>query len=113
VALSDPLRESLSVLVRAIPQIDRIEQAVDLSSALLENADTPPNVMLCDFESVQGETVEMLRYVKVQWPHVRCLVLVKDETAYQQALSVGADVVLTKGVLAARLLETIEGLISG
>jgi CheY-like chemotaxis protein len=111
VASSDPLRESLAVLVRSIQQVGRIEQAEDLSSALLENAGRPPHLILCDFEAVQDETVETLRRVKVQWPHVRCVVLVKDETDSLQALAVGADVVLTKGILAARLLETIKELL--
>ena len=111
VARSAQFRESLAVLVRAIPQIGRIEQAEDLFSALLIHAGTPPDLMLCDFESVQDEAAEALRPLKIRWPHLRCVVLVEDETAYQQAQTVGADVVLPKGVLAARLLETIEKLL--
>ena len=112
VAPSAQFRESLAVLVRAIPQIGRIEQAEDPVSALLTHAGAPPDLILCDFESVQDGAAETLRRLKAWWPYVRFVVLVEDETAYQQARIFGADVVLTKGVLAARLLETIEKLLS-
>lgn len=110
VARSAPFRESLAILVKAVPQIGHIEQVPDLASALTLNA-KPPDLILCDL-SVQDEAVETLRRVKARWPHVRCAILIKDETAYQQAAAIGADAVLTKGILAARLLETIEGLLS-
>jgi GNAT superfamily N-acetyltransferase len=111
-ARSAQFRESLAVLIRAIPQIAHISQAEDLSSALRENPGTPPDLMLCDFESVQDEAAKALRSVKSFWPHVRCVVLVEDETAYLQAKTIGADVVLTKGVLAAKLLQAIEELLA-
>jgi DNA-binding NarL/FixJ family response regulator len=68
--------------------------------------------MLCDFESMQDESVRTVQRVKARWPQLRCVVLVDDDTAYQQAKAVGADRILTKGVLAAKLLETIEELLS-
>ena len=111
VACSDPFRESLAVLIRSIPQIEHIRQVKDLASALSDNASRPPDLMLCDFASVQDETVDTLRYIKSLWPQVHCVVLVEDKAAYHQAEAVGADVVLTKGVLAAKLLETIEELL--
>jgi ribosomal protein S18 acetylase RimI-like enzyme len=112
VAPSDPLRESLAVLARAIPQIGRIEQATDLDSVLSKHTGAPPDLILCDFESVQDQTITTFQRVKLQWPRVRCVLLVEDETAYRRARAIGADVVLTKGVRAARLLETIEELLA-
>jgi ribosomal protein S18 acetylase RimI-like enzyme len=112
VARSAQFRESLAVLVRSIPNIGRIEQAEDISSALAEHPELSPDLVLCDYESVQDEPVGTLHRVKIRWPHSRCVVLVEDEDARCKAQAAGADVVLTKGVLAARLLEEIERLLS-
>lgn len=111
VARSAQFRESLAVLVRSISHIGRIEQADDLSSALAGHPELSPDLLLCDYESVQGEPVGTLHRVKARCPQSRCVVLVEDEDARTSAQAAGADVVLTKGVLAARLLEAIEGLL--
>jgi DNA-binding NarL/FixJ family response regulator len=113
VAQSPQFRESLAVLMRAVPQIGRIRQAADAASALSENGETPPDLILCDFGAARDATVETLRRIRAQWPHARCVVLVQDRAALQRAQDLGADVVLTKGVLAARLLEAVEQLLSG
>ncbi len=111
VARSAQFRESLVVLMRAIPQIGRVEQADSIISALSEHVGQVPDLILCDFEAVQNEMVETLYRVKARWSSSRCVVLVDDEGARQAAEAAGADVVLTKGVLAARLLETVESLL--
>jgi GNAT superfamily N-acetyltransferase len=111
VARSAQFRESLVVLTRAIPEVGRIKQADSISSALSEYVGQGPDLILCDFEAVQNEIVETLHRVKARWSSSRCVVLVDDEGARQAAEAAGADVVLTKGVLAARLLETVERLL--
>jgi DNA-binding NarL/FixJ family response regulator len=112
VARSARFRESLAVLVSSLPQIGRIEQAEDITLALAADI-APPDLLLCDYESMRGEAVDALRRTKARWPDVRCVVLVEDATAYRRARALDADIVLTKGVLAARLLDAIEGLLSG
>jgi DNA-binding NarL/FixJ family response regulator len=109
VARSDQFREGLAVLVSALPQIGRIEQADDLCLALTPDA-APADLLLCDYDSMRGEAADVLRRTKARWPGMRCVVLVEDAIAYRQAQALDADVVLTKGVLAARLLDAIEGL---
>jgi DNA-binding NarL/FixJ family response regulator len=108
VARSSPFRESLAVLMRAIPQIGHIEQAEDLVSALELEFDGQPDLMLCDFESVRDGTADRLHRLKARWRSMRCVVLVENKAARHHAQTMGADVVLTKGILAARLLETVE-----
>jgi ribosomal protein S18 acetylase RimI-like enzyme len=111
VASSAQFRESLVVLTRAISQVGPIQQADSISLALSEHVGPAPDLVLCGFEAVQNETVETLYRVKARWPNARCVVLVDDEAARQAAEAAGADVVLTKGVLAARLLDTVERLL--
>jgi DNA-binding NarL/FixJ family response regulator len=69
--------------------------------------------MVCGFESALDGTEETLQPLKAQWPRLRCVVLVQDRAAFRQAKALGADVVLPQGVLAAKLLETVERLLSG
>jgi ribosomal protein S18 acetylase RimI-like enzyme len=113
VARPAQFRESLALLVRSISHVGRIECAEGLHTALADHPDLSPDLLLCDYESVQDEPVGTLHRVKARWPQSRCLVLVEDEDARCKAQAAGADVVLTKGVLAARLLEEIEGCFPG
>ena len=109
VARSARIREGLVVLLRAIPQIVCIEQADGIPLATLECPERVPHLLLYDFESGQGETGETLRGAKIRWPQTRCVALVEHSSSQAKALAAGADVVLTKGILAADLLAAIEG----
>jgi DNA-binding NarL/FixJ family response regulator len=111
VSRSSQLRESLLVLLRAIPRIVRVYQAEDLSSALALPLKPPPILVLCDYDLSNGEVTATLRRVKAAWPGTRCVVLVEDEPERRAAEAAGVDVALIKGVLAARLLEEIEQLL--
>jgi DNA-binding NarL/FixJ family response regulator len=105
------MRDSLLVLLRAIPQVGVIHQAVDGKSALSMSPRICPTLVLldCDLQRNGGQT--SLRQLKAEWPWARCVALVDNEQECQSAQAVGMDVVLMKGVLAARLFEVIEGLI--
>jgi DNA-binding NarL/FixJ family response regulator len=111
IAPSVQLRQSLLVLLRAIPHIGPIYQAGDISSALSIRPMPYLDLVLCDFSLAQSEATKTLRRIKAEWPETRCVALVDEEQARQGALAAGADVVLTKGVLAARLLRKIEELL--
>jgi DNA-binding NarL/FixJ family response regulator len=112
IAHSAQFRESLLVLLRAIPQIEQIYQAEDVPSALTLHIAFAPLLVLCDYDLAQGKVNRMLRRVKAMWPEARCVALVEDEQEREDAEDAGVDVALIKGVLAAKLLETIETLLS-
>jgi DNA-binding NarL/FixJ family response regulator len=112
IARSGRLRESLLVLLRAIPQIARIYRAEDVPAALSLSLRYDPVLVLCDYDLSQDGTSTMLRQIKTRWPQARCVALVKGERERVRAQAAGVDVALIKGVLAARLLETIETLLS-
>ena len=99
------------MLTRAISQIGPIMQAESIPEALSEYVERSPDLVLCDYEAIQNERAETLYRVKARWPNARCVILVDDEGARRAAEAAGAHVVLTKGVLAARLLETVERLL--
>jgi DNA-binding NarL/FixJ family response regulator len=105
VARPGQLRASLTVLLTAIPQMGTVNQADDGLSALTVDAPQDPDLVLLDW---QAATLEQLQ---AQWPRARCIVLADDKDERKAAESVGADAVLLKGVLAARLFTTIQELL--
>lgn len=64
--------------------------------------------MLLDYGLPQKEAQTALAWIRKEWPRARCVALVDDEQQDQRARDAGIQVVLMKGILAARLLDTIE-----
>jgi DNA-binding NarL/FixJ family response regulator len=105
---SAQLRDSLVVLLRAIPQIGEILQADDGPSAasigdVLDLTLTPLDLGSSDHEA--------LSLVRNAWPKAQCIALIEDESGYQSAEVGGADFVLVKGVRPEKLIEAIEALL--
>lgn len=113
VADSPQLRDSLLILLRAVPGIEAIYQANDVSSALSTSPELEPTLVLLDYDLAKNGVATTWGQIMAQRPQTRFVALVDSEQQMQQAERAGADVVLMKGVLAARLLETIEGLLEG
>ncbi len=102
------LRDSLLVLLKAIPRIGRIERADDVASALAMSRELRPALVLVEHDRHGDESPSQ---IKAAWPQARCVALVDVGQMPQEAELTGADAVLVKGVLAARLLATIEDLL--
>ena len=111
VADSAQLRDSLLILLRSIPGIEARHQASDGPSALAMSPALEPTLVLVDYKVARNGASKTLGQIKAKWPQTQNVALVDDEGQVEQAETAGADVVLMKGVLAARLLETIEGLL--
>jgi DNA-binding NarL/FixJ family response regulator len=111
VADSTQLRESLLILLRAIPGIEAIDQVHDGRSVLTISPGLEPTLVLLDYGLLRNGASRTLGRIKAKRPRARFVALVDSEKQVQRAQSAGADVVLMKGVRAARLLETIEGLL--
>ena len=111
VADSDQLRDSLLILLRAIPGIEVIHQVNDGPSALTLSAGLDPTVVVLDYDLSRKGGAKTLGRIKAKRPQARFVALVDSEQQVQRAEAAGADVVLMKGVRAARLLDTIECLL--
>ena len=70
-----------------------------------------PALILLDGGWADADVRAMLKQLMTLWPQARCVVFV-DGGESHLAQEAGADVVLVKGVRAATILETIEGLLS-
>jgi DNA-binding NarL/FixJ family response regulator len=105
------LRDSLQVLLAAIPQVEVVRPADDSRSALVIGTQCHPGLVLIDYD-LNHEADAALGHIKAEWPHTRCIVLANDERDHPAAQAAGADVVLMKGVLASKFYATIEELLS-
>lgn len=105
------LRNSLEVLLAAIPQLEAVRPADDSQAALVIGTQCHPALVVMDYDR-SNDSAAALGYIKSAWPQTRCVVLADDEQVLPAAWAAGADIVLTKGVLASKFYATIEELLS-
>jgi DNA-binding NarL/FixJ family response regulator len=106
------LRDSLQVLLAAIPGIDHVSQIDDVPSALVMKVNHNPALVLLDSDLSNDELLAELRRIKAEWPQTQCIVLVDEEQNHKAAKTAGADVILMKGVLASKFYATVEDLLA-
>ena len=112
VARPGPLRNSLQSLMTTMPQIEILAETSDPSALLRMGAGIQPDVVLLDASLPEEQVWAALRQIKEEWCRTRSIVLVEDSQQQQQVQAAGADVALLKGHPAAKLITTIEGLLS-
>jgi DNA-binding NarL/FixJ family response regulator len=112
IAPSAQIRDSLLVLLRAIPQIEAIHQADDAPAALALMREVQPALVLLDYDLFDGALQTTLSQIKADRPQTQFVVLLDDEQDRRRVENAGTDVILIKGIRAATVLETIEGLLS-
>ena len=108
IARSAQLRESLLVLMRALPRIEEIYQADDGDTALIMGQQIRPALVLLDYDLPRNEVQATLERLKAAWPQARSVVLLDDEQDRRSVEAAGADVALVKGMLAAKVLDVID-----
>lgn len=111
VAKAGPIRDGLHALVTAMPQIDAVQEANDVASAVEVALERPPSLVVLE-STPGGKDVWMaVRRVKTRWPMARCVLLVSDVEQGREAEAAGADVVLLEGFPAGRLVTAIVRLL--
>jgi DNA-binding NarL/FixJ family response regulator len=95
-----------------LPQIEILAETSDPSALLRMGAEIQPHVLLLDANLAEEQVWPALRQIKEEWSQTRSIVLVEDSQQQQKAQAAGADVVLIKGYPAAKLVASIEGLLS-
>ena len=111
VAAPGDLRDGLQSLLTTIPGIGPISQANDEPTALRIIEQQSPDLVLLDFHIPGDNVPAVLERIKAEYPQTRSLVLADHVQQQREAKSVAADVVVLKGFLAAKLVETIMGLL--
>jgi DNA-binding NarL/FixJ family response regulator len=111
IARSGPLRDGLRALLTAMPQVNAAEEACDLSTALRMAFERAPALVLLDSVLTGSEVWLAVRQAKAKWPRARCIFLADSVQQQYEAEAAGADAVLLKGVLPAKLIATIVRLL--
>jgi DNA-binding NarL/FixJ family response regulator len=112
VAKPGPLRNSLQALMTTMPQIEILAETGDPSALLRMGAEIQPHIVLLDASLPEDQVCAALRQIKNEWSQTRSIALVEDSQQQQKVRAAGADVALLKGHPAAKLIATIEGLLS-
>jgi DNA-binding NarL/FixJ family response regulator len=94
-----------------MPQIDAVEQADDVASALAMAFEHEPALVVLEHVSAGKDVWITTRRVKGRWPMARCIFMVNDVQQRQEAEAAGADVVLLEGFPAGRLVSAIVRLL--
>ena len=90
----------------------RVTLASSGTEALEVLAVQPHDLAIVDVRMPGMNGFEVLKEIKASWPSMRCIALADDVQQQQEAEAAGADAVLIKGFPAAKLVATIEGLLS-
>jgi DNA-binding NarL/FixJ family response regulator len=107
-----PLQDGLQALLRTIPQIGTVDRASNAASALRSIAEHRPSLVLLDASLPSDSASALVKEIKSDELWRRCLVLADDVDQRKHIADSGADVVLLKGVLAAKLYEIVKELMT-
>lgn len=108
-----PLRDGLQIVLEAVSQIEKVNHANDVPSALLA-ADLYPllSLIFVVVNAKDNALSNSLNQIKGKWPQARIVILVDDEEQCQRLQGACCDLVLIKGYPAAKLIVAIERLLS-
>ena len=110
-AMPGRLRDGWRTLLKASPQIDRVNQADDVPSGLTMTAELRPAMVLLDADLVGDQARTVLRQIKAEWPQAQCIVMISNGEQRWLANANGVDAVLVKGFSMTTLTETIARLL--
>lgn len=111
IAKPGQLRDGLQTLLMTIPQIGTVYQADSGTVVFASTATHAPGLVLLDFDLPTDDAAMTLQQIKERWPYTRCIALVDNADDHTAAGTVGAEIVLFKGVLATRLVAIIENVL--
>jgi len=108
VAFPNTLQTALMALMTTISQISAVMVAEEASLALRMVKDHHPALIVIDVDFPESQT--LLKQMKTQWPLIRCIILVNS--IEQKEIVIDADAVLIKGFPVAKLIGTVDELLS-
>jgi len=109
------IREGITALLAATPQITVAGHAADGLEALARTAELAPDVVLMDLFMPHMDGIEATREIKARHPGVRVLMLSVDgrEAHIRDALAAGADGYVLKSIDGATLREALGAVNAG
>jgi DNA-binding NarL/FixJ family response regulator len=105
---------AFSVLIASRPNLSLLAAADTLDGLQAIQGEKKPDIFLIYLVRENGLPEEISVYdtvarIKNTWPHVWCVVIIKNPLQLEKIIQSGADMALLDGVNAERLLAAIEG----
>lgn len=108
------MASAFSVLIDSVPHRSLLASSTNPDELLAILGEKRPDVVLAylvqESESYGGEVaLEVIARIRLIWPDLLCIAIVKYVSQLEKAKEVGADLAFVDGVNAKRLLAAIEG----
>ncbi|MDY7079039.1 MAG: hypothetical protein SXV54_19155 [Chloroflexota bacterium] len=111
VARQGRLRGTLNALLKAMPQVETVENVDDGSAAMSAFAGTSPALVVLGSNLTDDANLATLQQIKIKWPQTRCILLADDIEQQRAARAGGADVVLLRGFPITQFFAAVERLL--
>jgi len=102
------MRQALRATLALSPQFEIVGVAGGGLSALDLARQHLPALLIIGSGLPEDEMLALLRQIKQEQPHIRCLILAETPRQQQAMLAAGADAVLLRGEPAERVVEVLE-----
>jgi DNA-binding NarL/FixJ family response regulator len=110
VARSGAMQQALTTVLSSIPEIEIVGTADDGFSALEIVKAHQPALVMVDDNLPNGEVLNLIRYLKKDWPQTKTIALTDGTQQKQALLAAGADTVLLRGIPAEQIIEAINNI---
>ena len=110
VARSNAMQEALNTVLSSDPEIEIIGMADDGFSAMEILKTHQPDLVMVDDNLPNGEVLNLIHYLKKDWPQTKTIVLTDGTQQKQVLLAAGADAVLLRGIPAEQIIEIINNI---
>ena len=110
VARSDAMQQALTTVLSSIPEIEIVGTADDGFSALEIIKAHQPALVMVDDNLPNGEVLNLICYLKKDWPQTKTIVLTDGTQQKQALLAAGADTVLLRGIPAEQIIKAINNI---
>jgi DNA-binding NarL/FixJ family response regulator len=109
------MREGLALLINREPDLEVVSEAEDIHQALAAIEIHRPDIVIADFTFKESNAIELIKDIRIRWPHVVVLVLtMHNENFYaERVLHVGARGYVTKGEPPANVIAAIRSVLNG
>lgn len=111
VAPPSRLRAGLHAIVRDVTQAENIEQVDQAPVVLQILREHPQTLVIIDINLPNNGALTLLKDIKSEWSHIRCVLLVNHFRERASAYGAQADAVLVKGFSTTVFMETIDKLL--
>ncbi len=109
------VRMAVAQLIGQEPDLVTCGEAEDVSGALKAIAELNPDVAVVDISLKQSHGIELIKDIKIRWPHLPVLVLsMHDESFYaERVLRSGARGYVTKAEVSSKVIEGLRKVLDG